>query len=105
MAEAAKVAPMAPARERRMTLDRVVKGRLEAPVRVLIYGPEGVGKSTFAADAPSPIFLAPEAGTNQLDVARFPMPEAWQDVLDAIATLRNDKHDYQTLAIDTLDHL
>jgi hypothetical protein len=92
-------------RASRMTLGAVVKGKIAKPPRVLIYGVEGVGKSTFAAAAPSPIFLGAEDGTSELDTARFPEPKTWRDVLDAIAVLTHEPHDYQTLAIDTLDWL
>jgi hypothetical protein len=88
-----------------MGLAGVVKGRIQRPVRVLMYGVEGVGKSTFAADAPASIFLGTEDGTSQLDVARFPDPTSWQDAHDALDELRRSEHDYRTLAIDTLDWL
>jgi len=88
-----------------MSLGKVVKGKLAKPVRVLIYGVEGVGKSSFAANAPSPIFLGAEDGTSELDVARFPEPTSWHDALEAITELTTAEHDYQTLAIDTLDWL
>jgi hypothetical protein len=86
-----------------MKLASVVKGKLVRPIRVLIYGTEGVGKSTFGADAPSPIFLGAEDGTSQLDVARFPTPETWEDVLEAIRVLTVDEHEYKTLVVDSLD--
>jgi DNA polymerase III delta prime subunit len=94
--------PQAPA-STRMTLKSVVKGKLEAPYRILLYGPEGVGKSTFGADAPSPIFIGAEDGTRHLDVARFPAPETVQDVFEAVRVLTADAHEYQTLVLDTLD--
>jgi hypothetical protein len=87
----------------RMTLSSVVIGKVRGPYRILVHGVDGVGKSTFAADAPAPIFLGAEDGTSELDVARFPAPECWQDVRDAIRTLTNEPHNYQTLAIDSLD--
>jgi hypothetical protein len=87
----------------RMTLSAVVSGKVRAPYRILIHGVDGVGKSTFAADAPGTIFLGAEDGTSELDVARFPAPECWQDMRDAIRTLTNDAHDYKTLAVDSLD--
>lgn len=87
----------------RMTLATVRSGRRELPLRTLLYGAEGVGKTTFAACAPRPIFLAAEDGTAHLDVPRFPTPETWTDVLDAIRTLATEAHDYQTVVIDTLD--
>lgn len=101
-----KPQPQQPAREpRRMTLGAVTRGQLHKPLRVLLYGVEGVGKSTFGAAAPSPIFLASEDGTATLDVARFPEPQCWSDVLDAIDTLTTEPHDFRTLVIDTLDWL
>ena len=87
----------------RMNLASVKTGKLTRPARVLLYGPEGVGKSTFATRAPSPIWLGAEDGTGELDVPRFPEPESWQDILDAIGVLMSEEHAYQTLVIDTLD--
>lgn len=94
-----------PTNQPRMTLASVTRGRVERPMLVLLYGVEGVGKSTFAAGAPSPIFLASEDGTSELDVARFPPVEHWSDVFEAIDSLSRGEHSYQTLAIDTLDWL
>jgi len=88
-----------------MSLAKVVSGRLVKPMRLLIYGLEGVGKSTFAASAPSPIFLGAEDGTSELDVQRFPQPTCWADVMEGVAELTTAKHDYRTLVIDTLDWL
>lgn len=96
--------PNHPARGR-MQLGAVIRGKVERPMRVLLYGVEGVGKSTFAASAPSPIFLAAEDGTAQLDVARFPEPERWADVLEALEELRTAEHSYKTVVVDTLDWL
>lgn len=92
-----------PPRPNRMTLASVTKGIVAAPYRLVIMGVDGVGKSTFAADAPAPIFLGVEDGNDHLDVARFPAPQSWQDILDAIRTLTADAHEYQTLVVDTLD--
>jgi len=89
----------------RMQLTSVTRGRVDRPMRILVYGTEGIGKSTFAAAAPAPIFLAPEDGTAELDVARFPQPRTWREVLDAIAELTTAPHEYRTLVIDTLDAL
>jgi hypothetical protein len=86
-----------------MSLAKVVSGRVAKPMRVLVYGLEGVGKSTFAANAPAPIFLGAEDGTSQLDVQRFPQPGNWADVMEAVQVLTVEPHDYQTLVLDTLD--
>lgn len=87
----------------RMSLGAVQKGPVEQPIRAVLYGPPGVGKSTFAASAPQPIFLGAEKGTAQLDVVRFPQPHAWVEVSEAIKELLTQEHDFRTLVIDTLD--
>lgn len=94
-----------PARSSRMSLSALVKGRQKKPVRSVLYGPEGIGKSTFGAGAPGAIFLGLEDGTAHLDVTRFPSPESFEDVRDAIDLLINEEHEFQTLVIDTVDWL
>lgn len=85
-------------------LNKVTTGKQAAPLRELVYGIEGVGKTSFGAGAPKPVFLG-EDGTKQLDVARFPVVRSWEDVTQAIDELRREKHDYETLVVDTLDFL
>lgn len=99
---ALKVAPLAKAK---MTLANVRKGRMQAPIRVFIYGVPKVGKSTFAAGAPSPIFLGADAGTEQLDVHRLPQPETWEEAIEAIRLIAKEPNDYQTLVVDPLNWL
>lgn len=87
----------------RMSLGSITRGKIDQPFRVVVYGQEGVGKSTFGANAPSPIFLGTEKGTHHLDVARFPSPERWEDVIEAVRVLTEEDHDFKTLVIDSLD--
>lgn len=87
----------------RMALSNVVSGRVVKPMRLLVYGIEGVGKSTFAAGAPNPIFLGAEDGTSELDVKRFPQPHNWTELMEAVQELVTTPHDYRTLVLDTLD--
>lgn len=77
---------------------------LKAP-RVMIYGVEGIGKSTFAAGAPNPIFIMTEDGLGTLQVDHFPIATSTSDVMNAIGTLYTEKHDFQTVVIDSLDWL
>lgn len=88
-----------------MTLSNVTRGKQERPMRVIVYGVEGVGKSTFAAGAPSPIFLCSEDGTAHIDVARFPTPRSWPEALEAVRVLTHEEHSFKTLVIDSLDWL
>lgn len=77
---------------------------LAAP-RVLVYGVEGIGKSTFAAGAPNPVFIQTEDGLGSLQVDHFPIATKASDVLDAIGALFEQDHNFQTVVIDSLDWL
>lgn len=89
-----------------MSLAAVTSTRQPArPIRIALFGVPGVGKTTFAAQAPSPIFLCVEDGAGFLDAKAFPKPLSWQDTLDAVEVLLRDPHDFKTLVIDTLDAL
>lgn len=98
-----RAAPPPP--QSRMSLASVQKGKIQKPHRIVIYGPEGIGKSTFGAHSPNPIFLPIEDGTGHLDVARFPKPESWREAREAVRVLLNQPHEFKTLVIDTLDAL
>lgn len=100
-----KQAPLANATRGRMALDAVQVGKIVQPDRLVVYGQEGVGKSSLAAGADGAIFLPTEDGTAHLDVARFPAPESFADVLDAVRVLTNDEHAYRTFVLDTVDGL
>jgi hypothetical protein len=86
-----------------MTLEGVKSGKLDIPIRALLYGVEKIGKSTFASEAPNPIFLCPDDGATELAISRFPEPTSWQDVLDACNTLLREEHAYKTFVLDTVD--
>lgn len=76
--------------------------RIRAP-RIIIYGPDKIGKSSFAASAPKPIFIQTEEGLDSLDVNYFPLAGRFQDVVDAIGVLFSEDHDFQTVVIDSAD--
>ncbi len=87
----------------RMNLNNLVSGRQQRPLRIVIHGVDGIGKSTFSASAPDPIFLCAEDGTAHLDVTRFPQPENWKDIMDAFSTLYEAEHSFKTLILDSVD--
>lgn len=90
---------------KRFALTDVRAGRLDMPRRVLGYGQEGVGKSTFAAGAPSPVFMCPENGTPHLNIQRLPTPETWDDALEIASLLVGDGTGFETLVIDPVNWL
>ncbi len=86
-------------------LNQIQHGRQSMPPRMVLYGTEGVGKSTFASEAPAPIFVQCEDGLSEIDCNRFPLATKFDEVTAALTELINEKHDYQTVVIDSLDWL
>lgn len=81
----------------------IIKGKLQVAARVVIYGPEGIGKSTLASQFPSPVFIDVEGSTEHMDVARTPRPKSWTAVREQLKSLRADPRGYKTIVIDTID--
>lgn len=88
-----------------ITLQSISRNSAMRAPRVMLYGPHGIGKSTFGASAPGAIFIQTEDGLGTLDVAHFPLAKSNQDVLDAIGALYTEGHDFQTVVVDSLDWL
>jgi len=86
-------------------LGQVQSGKRPAPRRVMLYGTHGIGKSTFGAMTPKPIFVQTEDGLNEIACEKFPLAASVDDVLAALAELGAEQHDYQTVVIDSLDWL
>lgn len=86
-------------------IEKVTRGKTSSPPRILVYGTEGIGKSTFAAGAPDPVFIQTEDGLDSLDVAKFPLSGNYKDVIENIRAVRDEEHEFQTLVIDSVDWL
>lgn len=86
-------------------LSGITYGRRARPIFCVIYGPDGVGKSTWAAQAPFPVFCGTENGTYQLDVPRLPRPETLVEFRNQLKGLQNQEHPFRTLVVDSLDWL
>lgn len=79
------------------------RGTLPTAKKVVVYGPEGIGKTTFASQFPDPVFIDTEGSTNDYDVARFPAPSSWQMLMDEVREVKNNPGICRTLIIDTAD--
>lgn len=87
-------------------LSNITKGRIPgAPVRLLIHGVGGVGKSTFATGADKALFIDADNRTGKVDVYARYVPSSWEDILGVLREVYNSTNDeYKHVVIDTLDH-
>lgn len=85
--------------------DLITTGITADPPRIVLYGIEGIGKSSFGASAASPIFIPTEKGLGEITAPKFPKPQSFEDVMDYLRHLYNEQHDYKTVVVDTLDWL
>lgn len=81
----------------------ITRGKIKKAKKVVIYGPEGIGKSTFASRFPDPVFIDTEGSTNDMDVARLPRPTSWTMLLEEVDYIRKTPKVCRTLVIDTID--
>lgn len=80
----------------------ITEGIVNGAQKVIIYGPEGIGKSTFASKFPDPVFIDTEGSTKKLNVKRLPKPTSWQMMIDEVKYVIQTKP-CKTLVIDTAD--
>jgi len=79
-------------------------GKNLRPQKVVLYGPEGIGKTTFASKFPNPLFFDIEKGSCLFDVHRYsPTPISWEMLGAALVDFKSDPQGYKTLVIDTAD--
>ena len=73
--------------------------------KVVVYGPEGIGKSTFASMFPNPIFIDTEGSTKKLSVKRFERPTSWEMLISQVQYVKSNYKilNCSTLVIDTAD--
>lgn len=86
-----------------ISLSSIQHGIAKNPPVITIHSDEGIGKSTFAANGPSPIFIPTENSLGNLDVPRFPLAKSYEDVMNSVAALLAEQHPYKCAVFDTLD--
>lgn len=91
-----------------MAISLASLNRLSAPKppRIVIYGPHGIGKNTFAASANKPVLINLEDGhPTGTPIDSFPKADTFGDVMEAMTALYSEDHDFETLVVDSLDWL
>lgn len=93
-----------------ISLASIARGVRVQPPKVILYGVGGIGKTTWAAGAPNPIFLFTEEGQGLLDVRRFELTEgdalvkSWAELIGCLKFLHEEPdHGAETVVIDSLD--
>ena len=89
--------------EGRTVLMSITRGKIQSAQKVVIYGPEGIGKSTFASHFPEPLFIDTEGSTKQMDVARMDKPTSWTMLKNQLAYIKANPSVCKTVVIDTID--
>ncbi|MDY5835783.1 MAG: ATP-binding protein [Eubacteriales bacterium] len=81
---------------------QITEGKINSPLKIVVYGPEGIGKSTFASQLPDPLFIDTEGSTKFLDVKRLDRPTSWAMLMQQVQWVKSNKP-CKTLVIDTAD--
>lgn len=84
-------------------LKQITKTKQIKPRRIFLYGVEGVGKSTFASQAPKPIFIRTEDGLDDINADAFPLATSMNDVFQAVDELYRVEHGFETIVLDSAD--
>lgn len=81
----------------------ITSGRIATAIKTVIYGPEGIGKTTFASQFPDPLFIDTEGSTVHMDVKRLPKPDLWVELLNEVEYVCQNPGCCRTLVLDTAD--
>lgn len=81
----------------------ITAGRVMRPQKLVLYGVEGIGKTSLAAQTPEPLFIDTEGGTAHLDVRRLQKPTSWEELIALIKEVAATPDVCRTLVIDTAD--
>ena len=82
---------------------RLLEERFQGQKKSVVYGPEGIGKSTFASKFPDPLFIDTEGSTKDMDVSRTEAPSSWAMLLEQVKYIKEHQGLCKTLIIDTAD--
>jgi hypothetical protein len=87
------------------SLKSTKKQAQERPPLLVIYGVDGVGKTSLAAEFPSPLYLptAGERAPADIDLATPGTIASMDDLWGVVGELLTTEHDFKTLIVDSLD--
>jgi hypothetical protein len=86
-----------------ISLGSIKRSGIPKPPTVLLYSVHGIGKTTFGACAPNPVFLQTEDGLGAIEADTFGVLKSYGEIMEAIGSLYNDDHNFQTVVLDSAD--
>jgi hypothetical protein len=87
-----------------ISLESITSSSVWNPQKIIAYGVQGLGKTTFGCTFEKPILLRTEDGAAAMDVPTFPMARSYNDIVEMIQALHGD-HPFKTVVLDSLDWL
>ncbi|HWJ89056.1 MAG TPA: ATP-binding protein [Pelagibacterium sp.] len=91
-----------------LSLASLTTTRSNNPPRTVIYGVDGVGKTSLAAEFPGPVIYLPTEGETPPSDVELTTPgvvESFHGLLDIFGELLTEEHDFRTVVVDSLDGL
>lgn len=82
---------------------QITRGKIPKGLKFVVYGPEGIGKSTFVSHIPGIVYIDTEGSTASMDVPRMPKPTSWQMLIQEAEYVRDHAQEFGALVIDTAD--
>jgi hypothetical protein len=82
----------------------LIRGRQQKPLKLFIYGRNGIGKTTFASQFDKPVLLDLEDNASHVEIDRWFL-SAYKDVQTFLYELRIQPHDFKTVILDSVDAL
>lgn len=86
---------------------KITRGKIRKPLAMVLYGPPGLGKSSFASGFDDCVFVGAEEN-DELDSARFPVCKTYNEFikyLDELINGMHNKENFKTIVIDTIDSI
>lgn len=80
----------------------ITRGHIPGAIKAVIYGPEGIGKTTLASQFPKPLFIDTEGSTKFMDVARLDPPSSWEMLKQQVQWVKSSRP-CETLVVDSAD--
>ena len=68
----------------------IEKGAKKSAVKCVVYGVEGIGKTTFASHFPNPLFIDLDKGSQRMEVDRV-SPTSWMELMKTLQAITQER--------------